>query len=395
MQSLKCLAHYRALHGFVCKGENFHGAVLIPMSDRLGTLVGRPRADAQRVYQPAAYLEWSKSHESFVEGKSFNSETYFKHVKVSASIQPWISRIAPVMQAAATFIREICEIVHAGGGQVYMDGANMNAQVGLCRPGDFGADVCHLNLHKTFCIPHGGGGPGVGPIGVAKHLAPFLPGDPLANDSAVGPVSQSNLGSASILVISWMYIAMMGPSALRDATAVSILSANYIATRLEKCFPILYRGKSNRVAHECILDLREWKQRAGIEVEDVAKRLMDFGFHAPTMSWPVAGTLMVEPTESESLAEIDRFCDAMITIHSELLAVESGALDKTNNPLKNAPHTAAAVTADDWTRPYPRSQAAWPAPWLRQHKFWPSVARIDNVHGDRHIFCSCPPMVGS
>jgi glycine dehydrogenase len=292
-------------------------------------------------------------------------------------------------------IREICEIVHAAGGQVYMDGANMNAQVGLCRPGDFGADVCHLNLHKTFCIPHGGGGPGVGPIGVAKHLAPFLPGDPLANNSAVGPVSQSNLGSASILVISWMYIAMMGPRALRDATAVSILSANYIATRLEKCFPILYRGKSNRVAHECILDLREWKQRAGIEVEDVAKRLMDFGFHAPTMSWPVAGTLMVEPTESESLAEMDRFCDAMITIHSELLAVESGTLDKTNNPLKNAPHTAAAVTADDWTRPYPRSQAAWPAPWLRQHKFWPSVARIDNVHGDRHIFCSCPPMAGA
>ena len=292
-------------------------------------------------------------------------------------------------------IREICEIVHAAGGQVYMDGANMNAQVGLCRPGDFGADVCHLNLHKTFCIPHGGGGPGVGPIGVAKHLAPFLPGDPLANNSAVGPVSQSNLGSASILVISWMYIAMMGPRALRDATAVSILSANYIATRLEKCFSILYRGKSNRVAHECILDLREWKQRAGIEVEDVAKRLMDFGFHAPTMSWPVAGTLMVEPTESESLAEIDRFCDAMITIHGELLAIESGVLDKTNNPLKNAPHTAAAVTADDWTRPYPRSQAAWPAPWLRQHKFWPSVARIDNVHGDRHVFCSCPPVAGA
>jgi glycine dehydrogenase len=292
-------------------------------------------------------------------------------------------------------IREICDIVHAAGGQVYMDGANMNAQVGLCRPGDFGADVCHLNLHKTFCIPHGGGGPGVGPISVAKHLAPFLPGDPLANVSAVGTVSQSNLGSASILVISWMYIAMMGPRALRDASAVSILNANYIATRLEKYFPILYRGKSNRVAHECILDLREWKQRAGIEVEDVAKRLMDFGFHAPTMSWPVAGTLMVEPTESESLAEIDRFCDAMISIHGELLAIESGALDKTNNPLKNAPHTAAAVTADDWTRPYSRSQAAWPAPWLRQHKFWPSVARIDNVHGDRHVFCSCPPVAGA
>jgi glycine dehydrogenase len=276
-----------------------------------------------------------------------------------------------------------------------MDGANMNAQVGLCRPGDFGADVCHLNLHKTFCIPHGGGGPGVGPIGVAKHLAPFLPGDPLGKNHAVGPVSQSNLGSASILVISWMYIAMMGPRALRDATAVSILNANYMAARLGEFFPILYKGKSGRVAHECILDLREWKQRAGIEVEDVAKRLMDFGFHAPTMSWPVAGTLMVEPTESESLAEIDRFCDAMITIHGELLAIESGALDKTNNPLKNAPHTAACVTSDEWTRPYSRTQAAWPAPWLRQHTFWPSVARIDNVHGDRHIFCSCPPMASA
>jgi glycine dehydrogenase len=292
-------------------------------------------------------------------------------------------------------IRDICEIIHSAGGQVYMDGANMNAQVGLCRPGDFGADVCHLNLHKTFCIPHGGGGPGVGPIGVAKHLTPFLPGDPLKKGNAVGPVSQSNLGSASILVISWMYIAMMGPRALRDATAVSILNANYIAARLGGHFPILYKGKTGRVAHECILDLREWKQRAGIEVEDVAKRLMDFGFHAPTMSWPVAGTLMVEPTESESLAELDRFCDAMLTIHAELVSVESGKLDRANNPLKNAPHTAACVTGDEWTRPYPRSQAAWPAPWLRQHKFWPSVARIDNVHGDRHVFCSCPPLLES
>jgi glycine dehydrogenase len=290
-------------------------------------------------------------------------------------------------------IRDICEIIHAAGGQVYMDGANMNAQVGLCRPGDFGADVCHLNLHKTFCIPHGGGGPGVGPIGVAKHLAPFLPGDPLKKGNAVGPVSQSNLGSASILVISWMYIAMMGPQALRDATVVSILNANYIAARLGAHFPILYKGTSGRVAHECILDFREWKQRAGIEVEDVAKRLMDFGFHAPTMSWPVAGTLMVEPTESESLSELDRFCDAMLTIHAELVAVESCKLDRANNPLKNAPHTAACVTSDEWTRPYPRSQAAWPAPWLRQHKFWPSVARVDNVHGDRHVFCSCPPLL--
>jgi len=292
-------------------------------------------------------------------------------------------------------IRDICQIIHSAGGQVYMDGANMNAQVGLCRPGDFGADVCHLNLHKTFCIPHGGGGPGVGPIGVAAHLAPFLPGDPLGKTNTVGPVSQSNSGSASILVISWMYIAMMGPRALRDATAVSILNANYIAARLGAHFPILYKGKSGRVAHECILDLREWKHRAGIEVEDVAKRLMDFGFHAPTMSWPVAGTLMVEPTESESLAELDRFCDAMLAIHTELTAVESGQLDRTNNPLKNAPHTAACVTSDEWTRPYPRSKAAWPAPWLRQHKFWPTVARIDNVHGDRHVFCSCPPLLSA
>jgi glycine dehydrogenase len=287
-------------------------------------------------------------------------------------------------------IREICEIVHAAGGQVYMDGANMNAQVGLCRPGDIGADVCHLNLHKTFCIPHGGGGPGVGPIGVAAHLAPFLPGHPLVLGSR--PVSQAPLGSASILVISWMYIAMMGPCGLRDATKVAILNANYIAARLGKYFPTLYKGTRGRVAHECILDLREWKQRAGIEVEDVAKRLMDFGFHAPTMSWPVTGTLMVEPTESESQAELDRFCDAMITIHGELTAVERGELDRTNNPLKNAPHTAAAVTSDTWDHPYSRSTAAWPAPWLRAHKFWPSVARIDNVYGDRHVFCSCPPV---
>lgn len=288
-------------------------------------------------------------------------------------------------------IREICDIVHAAGGQVYMDGANMNAQVGLCRPGDIGADVCHLNLHKTFCIPHGGGGPGVGPIGVAEHLAPFLPGHPLAPHNAVGPVSQALLGSASILVISWMYIAMMGPRGLREATEVAILNANYIAARLGEYFPELYKGTHGRVAHECILDLREWKQRAGIEVEDVAKRLMDFGFHAPTMSWPVVGTLMVEPTESESQAELDRFCEAMITIHGELSAIGRGELDRTNNPLKNAPHTAAAVTADHWDRPYSRTTAAWPAPWLREHKFWPSVSRIDNVYGDRHVFCSCLP----
>jgi glycine dehydrogenase len=292
-------------------------------------------------------------------------------------------------------IREVCAKVHAAGGQVYMDGANMNAQVGLCRPGDIGADVCHLNLHKTFCIPHGGGGPGVGPIGVAAHLAPFLPGHSvvsLEGRRTVGEVAQAPWGSASILVISWMYIAMMGPDGLADATRHAILNANYIAARLSPYFPVLYKGAQGRVAHECILDLREWKQRAGVEVEDVAKRLMDYGFHAPTMSWPVPGTLMVEPTESESKAELDRFCDAMISIHGELCAIERGEWDRTNNPLKNAPHTATAVSSDRWDRPYSRERAAYPAPWLREHKFWPAVARIDNVYGDRNVFCSCPPV---
>ena len=292
-------------------------------------------------------------------------------------------------------IREICELVHAAGGQVYMDGANMNAQVGLCRPGDIGADVCHLNLHKTFCIPHGGGGPGVGPIGVAAHLAPFLPGHSViatGGDKAIGEVSQAPWGSASIDVISWMYIAMMGPDGLAEATKAAILNANYIARRLEPYFPVLYKGASGRVAHECILDVREWKDRAGIEVEDFAKRLMDFGFHAPTMSWPVPGTLMIEPTESESKAELDRFCDAMIAIHGELVAIEDGRLDRANNPLKRAPHTARQVTASAWDRPYSREQAAYPAPWLQDYKFWPAVARIDNVFGDRNVFCTCPPM---
>ena len=292
-------------------------------------------------------------------------------------------------------IREICDLTHAAGGQVYMDGANLNAQVGLCRPAEFGADVCHLNLHKTFCIPHGGGGPGVGPIAVATHLAPFLPGHSMVatgGDQAIGEVSQAPWGSASIDVISWMYIAMMGPDGLATATKVAILNANYIARRLEPYFPVLYKGSNGRVAHECILDVRGWKDRAGIEVEDFAKRLMDFGFHAPTMSWPVPGTLMIEPTESESKAELDRFCDAMIAIHAELISVENGTLDRDNNPLKRAPHTARQVCSDDWGRPYTREQAAYPAPWLREHKFWPAVARIDNVFGDRNVFCTCPAM---
>jgi glycine dehydrogenase len=294
-------------------------------------------------------------------------------------------------------IKEICAMIHEAGGQVYMDGANMNAQVGLCSPGDIGADVCHLNLHKTFCIPHGGGGPGVGPIGVAEHLSPFLPGHsviPTGGSQAVTEVSAAPWGSASILVISWMYLRMMGPDGLAMASALSILNGNYIAKRLEPFFPVLYKGENGTVAHECILDFREWKARAGVEVEDIAKRLMDFGFHAPTMSWPVPGTLMVEPTESESKEELDRFCDAMIVIHGELTAIEKGELDRADNPLKRAPHTAATVTSDDWTRLYSRQQAAYPAPWLRNHKFWPSVSRVDNVYGDRNIFCSCLPVQG-
>ena len=295
-------------------------------------------------------------------------------------------------------IREICDVVHAHGGQVYMDGANMNAQVGLCRPGDYGADVCHLNLHKTFCIPHGGGGPGVGPIGVAKHLAKFLPKqssignwDLGLGNFGVGPVAAAPYGSASILTISWMYIRMMGLAGLTEATKIAILNANYIAKRLDPYFPVLFKGKHGLVAHECILDLRQWKD-AGIEVEDVAKRLMDYGFHAPTISWPVAGTMMVEPTESEPKHELDRFCDALISIHAEIEAIANGKTDRKNNVLKNAPHTARQIASDKWDHPYSREQAAFPAPWTRDHKFWPAVARIDNVYGDRNLFCSCPPL---
>jgi glycine dehydrogenase len=289
-------------------------------------------------------------------------------------------------------IQEICEIIHANGGQVYMDGANLNAQVGLCRPAEVGADVCHMNLHKTFCIPHGGGGPGVGPIGVAEHLVEFLPGHTVVNlggENPVGAVSSAPWGSAGILPISWAYIAAMGPDGLTEATQYSILNANYIARRLEGHFPVLYRGRSSLVAHECILDLRQFK---GVTVEDVAKRLMDYGFHAPTISWPVPGTIMVEPTESESKEELDRFCDAMISIHAEIQAVESGQADRQNNLLKNAPHTADMLAADNWSRPYSRQQACFPAKWLFDHKFWPAVGRIDNVYGDRNLVCSCVGM---
>ena len=291
-------------------------------------------------------------------------------------------------------IRDICQAIHDNGGQVYLDGANMNAQVGLCRPGDYGADVCHLNLHKTFCIPHGGGGPGMGPIGVAEHLLPFLPGHPVVpgvgGEQSLGTVSSAPWGSPSILPISYAYIAMMGGEGLRQASIIAVLNANYMAHRLEPYFPVLYKGFDGRVAHECIIDLRDLKAYAS--VDDVAKRLMDYGFHAPTMSFPVVGTLMIEPTESESLEELDRFCDAMIAIREEIRMVEDGEIDPVNNPLAHAPHTAQAVLSDAWDRPYSRERGAFPVEWVRHNKFWPPVARIDNVYGDRNLFCICPPM---
>ena len=291
-------------------------------------------------------------------------------------------------------IVDVCRIVHEHGGQVYMDGANMNAMVGLCRPADIGADVCHLNLHKTFCIPHGGGGPGVGPIGVAAHLAPFLPGHsviPQPGRGTTGAVAEAPWGSASILPISYAYIRMMGGDGLAEATKVAILNANYIARRLESAYPVLYKGTHGTVAHECIVDTRVVKGASGVDVEDIAKRLMDYGFHAPTVSFPVAGTLMIEPTESESKDELDRFCDALIAIREEIRAIETGSADREDNVLKNAPHTMARVTATDWTHPYTREQAAFPAAWVRAAKFWPAVARVESAYGDRHLVCSCPP----
>ncbi|MCC7053740.1 MAG: aminomethyl-transferring glycine dehydrogenase [Gemmatimonadaceae bacterium] len=292
-------------------------------------------------------------------------------------------------------IADICATIHAHGGQVYMDGANMNAMVGVCRPGDIGADVCHLNLHKTFCIPHGGGGPGMGPIGVAAHLAPHLPGHApagLGTEASAGAVSAAPYGSASILPISYLYIRMMGAEGLAYATKVAILNANYVAKRLAHAYPVLYQGPNGTVAHECIVDPRPLKASAGIEVEDITKRLMDYGFHAPTVSFPVAGTLMIEPTESEDKAELDRFCDAMLSIREEIAQVERGELPRDDNPLKHAPHTASAVISDAWTHAYPREQAAFPTPHVRAAKFWPTVGRIESAFGDRNLVCTCPPM---
>ncbi|PKI70716.1 hypothetical protein CRG98_008949 [Punica granatum] len=298
-------------------------------------------------------------------------------------------------------IDEICKIIHDNGGQVYMDGANMNAQVGLTSPGFIGADVCHLNLHKTFCIPHGGGGPGMGPIGVKKHLAPFLPSHPVvptggipAPDKAhpLGTIAAAPWGSALILPISYTYIAMMGSKGLTDASKIAILNANYMAKRLENHYPILFRGVNGTVAHEFIVDLRGFKNTAGIEPEDVAKRLMDYGFHGPTMSWPVPGTLMIEPTESESKAELDRFCDALISIREEIAQIEKGKADIHTNVLKGAPHPPSLLMGDVWTKPYSREYAAFPASWLRTAKFWPTTGRVDNVYGDRNLICTLLPV---
>jgi glycine dehydrogenase len=291
-------------------------------------------------------------------------------------------------------IREVCDIVHKHGGQVYLDGANMNAQVGVSRPGDYGSDVSHLNLHKTFCIPHGGGGPGMGPIGVKQHLAPFLPTHPCSPGGvkAVGPVSAAPFGSASILPISYTYILMMGGAGLQQATETAILNANYIATRLHPHFPVLYKNENGRVAHECIVDPRPFKDRYGVSIDDIAKRLIDYGFHAPTMSFPVPGTLMIEPTESESKEELDRFCDAMIAIRKEIEDVATGRFTAAESPLRHAPHTVHDIADDKWDRKYSRAEGCFPEGSSRTDKYWPAVNRIDNAYGDRNLFCICPPV---
>ena len=362
-------------------GDTHRNICLIPRSAH-----GTNPASAQMVGLKVVPIECNK--EGNISIKDLKDKVNLHATNLSAIMITYPSTHG-VFESSVT---EVCDIVHNAGGMVYIDGANLNAMVGLCYPGKFGGDVSHLNLHKTFCIPHGGGGPGVGPIGVVDKLKDFIPGLHSRNDNVVGPVSGSNYGSASILPISWMYIKMMGSKGLRRASEVAILNANYIAHRLKDDYKILYKGENNLVAHECIVDVRPFKESAGIEVEDIAKRLIDYGFHAPTMSWPVAGTLMIEPTESESRSEIDRFCDAMVNIKKEILDIEKGTLDKTDNMLKNAPHTAEEVSKDEWNHQYSRSRAAYPIDTLKDNKFWPPVGRVDNVHGDRHLICSCPSM---
>ena len=373
------------IHAFhESRGEGSRNICLIPKSAH-----GTNPASAVMAGYKVVVVECDKDGNVDVEDLKRQAQA---HAKNLAALMVTYPSTHGVFEAR---IKEICEIVHQNGGQVYMDGANMNAQIGLCKPGEFGPDVCHLNLHKTFCIPHGGGGPGMGPIGVKKHLAPFLPGHVLnktGGEKAIGSISAAPWGSASILPICWVYMKLMGTAGLKQATQVAILNANYMARKLEKHYPVLYKGEKGFVAHECILDIRPLKAETGIEVEDIAKRLMDYGFHAPTVSFPVAGTLMIEPTESESKGELDRFIDAMTTIRAEIEAVKTGKSDKKDNPLKNAPHTAEMISSTEWMHSYSREEAAFPRPWVRGKKFWPSVARIDNVYGDRNLVCACPPI---
>ncbi len=364
----------------VSKGDKARNICLIPMSAH-----GTNPASAQMVGMKVVAIDSDK------EGNIDLNDLEKKANEYSVNLSSIMITYPSTHGVFETNVREVCNIVHKHGGQVYIDGANLNAMVGLCYPGEFGGDVSHLNLHKTFCIPHGGGGPGVGPIGVADHLKDFLPGNH-AEESSVGPVSATEWGSASILPISWMYIKMMGASGLKKATESAILNANYIAHRLKGHYEVLYKGENGLVAHECIIDLRNLKESANIDVEDIAKRLIDYGFHAPTMSWPVAGTLMIEPTESESKAELDRFCEAMIGIRKEIKRIETGDLDKEDNMLKNAPHSAEHVSDDNWDHSYSRSEAAYPVESLRADKYWCPVSRVDNVYGDRNLVCSCPSM---
>ena len=362
------------------KGDKARNICLIPMSSH-----GTNPASAQMVGLKVVAIDCDK------EGNIDLNDLKRKANEYSDNLSSIMITYPSTHGVFETNVREVCNIVHKHGGQVYIDGANLNAMVGLCYPGEFGGDVSHLNLHKTFCIPHGGGGPGVGPIGVADHLKDFLPGNHV-EESSVGPVSATEWGSASILPISWMYIKMMGASGLKKATESAILNANYIAHRLKGHYEVLYKGENSLVAHECIIDLRNLKESADIDVEDIAKRLIDYGFHAPTMSWPVVGTLMIEPTESESKAELDRFCEAMIGIRKEIKRIETGDLDKEDNMLKNAPHSAEQVTDDNWEHSYSRSEAAYPVESLRADKYWCPVSRVDNAYGDRNLVCSCPSM---
>nr|XP_008539869.1 PREDICTED: glycine dehydrogenase (decarboxylating), mitochondrial isoform X3 [Equus przewalskii] len=353
----------------------------------------QPNSGAQGEYAGLATIR------AYLDRKGEGHRTVDKHKENLAAIMITYPSTNGVFEEN---ISDVCDLIHQHGGQVYLDGANMNAQVGdvgICRPGDFGSDVSHLNLHKTFCIPHGGGGPGMGPIGVKKHLVPFLPNHPIIsvkpNEDAwpVGTVSAAPWGSSSILPISWAYVKMMGGKGLKQATEIAILNANYMAKRLEKHYRVLFRGARGYVAHEFILDTRPFKKSANIEAVDVAKRLQDYGFHAPTMSWPVAGTLMVEPTESEDKAELDRFCDAMISIRQEIADIEEGRVDPRVNPLKMSPHSLTCVTSSHWDRPYSREVAAFPLPFVKpENKFWPTIARIDDIYGDQHLVCTCPPM---